>query len=397
MRERQSMIWKSGARMTRAAAILAATAASALVIVAPQASADAGELNGFVVASNFSTATIDGSLRLAGFTYNPNGSGSLSTDTFETVMQDGTNVGLANTGPGAYRIAFQGRNGDLWVSGPNYPSDHTITDTHLPMASGTSPSLAELPNGGFWIEFQHAVDGDLWSYSSFGSGQNAGPLAAGTSPVAFALADGSGPVLAWHDAATNDLTVSGPHGPIDTGMKMATGASPAGAGLNTGGYEIAFQCANFHLCLYGAAQTGDTGKVMVENFATTPSISSAPVGTFAPAGSFVVAYNSPSSSGADFLAIYGNYGGTIRALTSPYKEQGNTSPSVVGVLLPDGDGGDFSTYDIAFEQVPDCDPNCDQPSSLVDLAGINGPGNAQGRIDNLGYASGSSQPSLFTF
>ena len=80
---------------------------------------------------------------------------------------------------GGYEIAYQGSNIDLWVT----TISGTPIDSHLGMASGTSPSIAAAPTSGFNAAFQ-ANTGMLWDYTSTtGRGVSLNqPMASGTSP-----------------------------------------------------------------------------------------------------------------------------------------------------------------------------------------------------------------------
>ena len=94
-------------------------------------------------------------------------------------------------------------------------------------------------------------------------------MAAGTLHAVAAVA-GGGIQLAYH-GTNGDLWVSGPHGPVDTGLGLAQGTSPSIAGLSTGGYEVAFQANGSNtLYVYGPAGTGNTGLGLASG--TSPTI-----------------------------------------------------------------------------------------------------------------------------
>jgi hypothetical protein len=175
-------------------------------------------------------------------------------------MQAGTSPSITFLN-GMVAFGMHGVNGHLWISlaGP-----FNGFDTTAAMASGTSPSVAALPNGQLALAFQGS-NGHFW-YGVAGpnSGQDSGGvMAAGTSPSIAATASSQVP-FAFH-GSNGDLWVGlgGLHSGVDTGFSMLAGTSPSVAVAN--GVVVAFQAGNGSLWLYinnGFISTVNTGLAM---------------------------------------------------------------------------------------------------------------------------------------
>ena len=120
-------------------------------------------------------------------------------------------------------VAFQANGGTLWT----YALTGGYQNTTMGMMSGTSPSVAALPGGGYVIAFQ-ASKGELWTYSSTGEYKN-------------------------------------------TTMGMMSGTSPSVAALSSSVYEVAFQANKGELWNYSS--TGEYHNTTLGTKAgTNPSI-----------------------------------------------------------------------------------------------------------------------------
>jgi hypothetical protein len=196
-----------------------------------------------------------------------------------------------------FRIAWQGANLDLFISGPHGP-----IDLGREMAPGTSPSMATLPNDDYAIAYQ-AIDGTEEVYSSdpaIISGGNSWLMWPGTSPsiaatpasaqwpnggfeVAFNGIDGR--LWGAGTIANNPIVDAG----SPNGYQMQPGTSPAiigvylpatlvGAGNLIPGYQIAFQEANTRSTWITEASPAFTTKHTLTNVgvlmdpAASPSI-----------------------------------------------------------------------------------------------------------------------------
>jgi hypothetical protein len=188
-------------------------------------------------------------------------------------------VATAPSDPDGFRAAWQGANNHLWISGP--------TDTGLAMMPGTSPALAELPAGSFFLPsggdvavFQGS-DGHEWFYTATASSSmgNSAVMAPGTSPsIVLAPSAGAGWRAAWQ-GTNNHLWTTGPSGPTDTGLDMMPGTSPALAELPVGNFFLpsggdvaVFQGSDTHPWFYTATASSSMGNSAVMAPGTSPSI-----------------------------------------------------------------------------------------------------------------------------
>jgi hypothetical protein len=110
-------------------------------------------------------------------------------------------------------------------------------------------------------------------------------MAPGTSPTS-ARNTGGWDDFAWQGANGHLWKTTG-HGPVDLGVAMMPGTSPAMAYLGTDSscpgsncYEIAVQGANGDLWTVGASFTTDWGPATAMDFATSPAITPIPSGGF---------------------------------------------------------------------------------------------------------------------
>ncbi|HEY0806543.1 MAG TPA: hypothetical protein VGD84_15835, partial [Pseudonocardiaceae bacterium] len=163
-----------------------------------------------------------------------------------------------------YQVGFQANTTSLWTVG---------ADNHgawgLGMASGTSPSVANLASGGYEVAFQ-ANTTSLWTVGADGHGAWGLGMAGGTSPSIASLANGGYEVA--FQANTGDLWTVGTAGTTDWKLGMAPGTSPAITGLANGGFEVAFQANTTSLWTVGADGHGAWGLGMAGG--TSPSIAS---------------------------------------------------------------------------------------------------------------------------
>ena len=229
----------------------------------------------------------------------------LDDTTGDFTVYDGS--GLPNSSP---KAALQASTNYLWLDSPG--SDSNLG---LGMATGTSPAIAGLEDGGYETAFQ-ANTNSLWVVLPSGVGQslNLG-MKPGTSPAITGLANGSYEVA--FQADTGNLFVYSPAtGDIDTGYGMAGGTSPAIAASPAGGFEVAFQANTDHLWLYSPA-TGGTDLNYGMATGTSPAITALSNGTYETAFQADTNYlwlYSPSTGGTDLG--YGMAGGTSPAIAA---------------------------------------------------------------------------------
>jgi hypothetical protein len=165
-------------------------------------------------------------------------------------------------GSAPYEVGFQANTTSLWTVGS---SNHGSWG--LGMMAGTSPSVANLANGGYEVAFQ-ANTGSLWTvgadnHDAWGLG-----MAAGTSPSITALAGGGYEVA--FQASTGSLWTVGSAGNTNWGLGMAAGTSPAITGLANGSYEAAFQANTGSLWTVGSDNHDAWGLGMAAG--TSPAI-----------------------------------------------------------------------------------------------------------------------------
>ena len=218
----------------------------------------------------------------------------------------------------AYEVAFQAQSGDLWAAGTSSPKA-----AGLSVASGTSPSIASLTDGGFEVAFQAADTGHIWAAGSAGLLDTGFSALPGTSPSIAALA-GDGYEVAMQTTA-GDLVTAGPTGTTDWNLGMLSGTSPSIVGLAGGGYEVAFQANTNHLYVAGSAGTQDSGLEML--LESSPSI------TALANGGYEIAFQANTGQ----LWTIGAAGGGATGLGM----LAGTSPSIVGLA-----GGG---YEVAFQ------------------------------------------------
>ncbi len=141
------------------------------------------------------------------------------------------------------------------------PIPKKLTPHAIPGPSGSA-------NGSFVNAFQAAGEDTLWASDPTGNAGDSGVVMAdGTSP---SITPVSGGYDIAFQSATNDLTLAGTDGDVDTGLGMMPGTSPSIHGLLTGGYEVAFQANNGDLWVYGTLGTGDLGYGMASK--SSPSL-----------------------------------------------------------------------------------------------------------------------------
>jgi len=192
---------------------------------------------------------------------------------------------------GLFHVAWNGANGDLWNTSPPGP-----VDSGLAMMPGTSPSLAELPNGGLEEAFT-GRNGDLWVWS-------------------LATGQGTDTHLAMNSSTSPSITT-----------EPVTATTPAGS------FEVAYQSVNGTLGVYGSLDTRNLGYQMTGS----PSIT----GVFLPqqlAGSnavvgYQIAANIGSSLGSSVTSVWAAPGrNSFAELAEPVGEGSNSpQPSVTAL------------------------------------------------------------------
>jgi hypothetical protein len=192
------------------------------------------------------------------------GAGSVyTTDPIAT----GTSPAIADLGGSNYEAAFQGANGHL----ETVSSSGAVSDTGYAMAANSSPSIAPLPSNGWIIVFQGS-NADVetltsaLSYTDYQLG-----MAANTSP-AIASNPTGGWEFAFQAAGSGSLwTHNGNGTTTNESLGMAPDTSPSIICLTTSGVEIAFQANTGSLWLWGDG-TGGGDKSLGMKTGTSPAI-----------------------------------------------------------------------------------------------------------------------------
>jgi hypothetical protein len=293
-------------RMTRwSAAAAAAVLAGVTLVAAPQARADGGVggRGGFAIEGASNVLSADAPL--------PLGEAGLS-------MWPGTSPSIApaqNAGNG-YAVAFEGSNGDLWLTG----SGPGAQDTGLGMMPGTSPSIAALSPGEYQVAFQ-ANTGVLYTMGADGTTDWNLPMNTHSSPSI--VGQGNGYEVAYESTTTElseaSLSVSGAsHGGL--GLGMQPGTSPSITALWGGGIEIAFQANTGTLWTVGTnSPATNTGQGM--NQASSPSITGLPLNN--------TGYEIAFEANTNVLTTIGTFGGVNTGLAM----MPGTSPAIIGTLV----------------------------------------------------------------
>jgi hypothetical protein len=237
-------------------------------------------------------------------------------------MASGTSPSIADVA-GDYDTAFQQTNGYLNVYDSNA---HGGTNTELGMASGTSPSITALAGGGYEVAFEDNA-GNLYVYGNGGTYDTGLGELSGTSPSIIATSGEHCKVAFQQNNGYLNVydSVSGGGG-YDTGLVMDYSSSPSMTQLPSGGYEVAFTDHSDDLYMYGTSGTYDTDQGAMA--ATSPSI------TQVSSGGYETAFQLNSG----YLGLY-----AASAPGSTNTEQGmksGTSPSI----MEDGSG-----YTVAFQ------------------------------------------------
>ena len=230
----------------------------------------------------------------------------------------GTSPSIADLGGTAYIVAFQGANGDL----ETYSTANGLTDTGYAMAADTSPAIAAYAGGGWAAAFQ-ATNGAMETFTSTGTFvYSAQGMDAGTSP-AIAASPSGGYEVAFqvntndlHTDAYTSLTATG--GTIsDLPLGMAAGTNPAIAALSTGDYEVAFQANTGSLWTYGPGSGGGNESLGMAA-GTSPAI------TALANGEWQAAFEDNNN----VLWTHGNVPGTTNTGIAMAPD---TSPSITGL------------------------------------------------------------------
>jgi len=185
-------------------------------------------------------------------------------------LASGTSPSIARLPTGGYQTAFQANNSQLYTWGPaGYGS------LGQGMAPGTSPSIAGLTPKGNQIAFQ-ANTSALITMGTAGNVNTGLGMAAGTSPSITGLGGGGYQIAI--QANTSQLWTTGSLGTTNWGLGMAAGTSPAITYLTTGGYQVAFQANNSQLWTVGTAGNTNTGLGVAPG--TSPSIAALSTGGY---------------------------------------------------------------------------------------------------------------------
>lgn len=273
----------------------------------------------------------------------------------------GTDPSVAGGPDHTYQVAYVGANRDIWTvnSATEAPVDLGVR--------GTAPSVTALVGGGYEIAYV-ATDGTI----SVAGTRSTGSLhVTGFGPKIGATSDGSFQVVWW--APNDEVWTTGPHGPMDLGVRTEGGVSLAE--LPGGGYEIAYLIpgpfapdgSQFH---GSVGLTGTLGTLGVSGgFGTsgTPGITALPSGKIAIAwsgvnGAAIFEWSNDGHAprnvagpigfgGSDVdIAALGNGGVEVSFLTLNGGETGY-APPVSGVRSAAGVAGDDGVSGVGFADV----------------------------------------------
>lgn len=197
--------------------------------------------------------------------------GSLGTRDLQAGMMAGTSPSITALPDGGYEIAFQANTGSLWTTGTTGSQDW-----QMGMMAGTSPSIGFVPQKGVIVAFQ-ANTRQLWLVGPGADypGSTYEPMAPGTSPSVSATLDGNY-VVAINYGAGSLATLQVARGTYypdghteftggfrNWGLGLMAGTSPSVTGLQTGGFQVAFQANTGSLWTVGDAGSQDLGAGMM--------------------------------------------------------------------------------------------------------------------------------------
>jgi hypothetical protein len=213
----------------------------------------------------------NGHLAMAGTSSADGSVSAISARETGSLMAQGTSPAavLIPGSAGSFQLAWQGVNGDVWVSGPTGG-----IDLGLPMAPDTSPAVIWLGTG-YEVVYQTS-DNHLALTGVDGTRVTGSTMAPGSSPAAVPI-PGGGFQMAWR-GDNGDLWVSGPTGGIDLAVFIQENTSPSIAWLPGSGYEVAVHDGlSATLWTRGAGFNGDTQQRMEPG--TSPTIVATTNGT----------------------------------------------------------------------------------------------------------------------
>lgn len=190
-------------------------------------------------------------------------------------MSSGTSPSIAGLPNGNLAMAFRGSNGHFWVS-MQAPGNGQDTGGYI--QPGTSPSIAALPNSQIAYAFQGAWQGYEALWVGAGNGVGGYPIdwnLPAISPSVVADASG-GALVAYSDQygtaafyVSTNPSDSNNYAVYSTGCSIAPSASPIALSLNnpnrdyeTFSYVIALKGPNGDLWLATAGHCSDTGVQM---------------------------------------------------------------------------------------------------------------------------------------
>ena len=184
----------------------------------------------------------------------------------------GTSPSIAQLPGGGFEGAFQNSNGLLEVFGTDL-----AFNTQLGMMPGSSPSIAVNSGGTYEVAFQ-ANTGALYVFTAASGGVNLSyGMMAGTSPSIAALPNGTFETA--FQANSGILWIVNGTTNFDSQAGMMAGTSPSIAANTTGGYEVVWQANSGILWDYTPA-TGGVDRSYGMKAGTSPSIAALTNGTF---------------------------------------------------------------------------------------------------------------------
>ncbi|MFF7633158.1 hypothetical protein ACFZB9_08410 [Kitasatospora sp. NPDC008050] len=209
-------------------------------------------------------------------------------------LAGGSSPSLAVAADGTLEVAFEGPNGHLMIY---TPSSGGTTDLGLPMVGSSTPSIAALNSGGFEIAYV-ANTGQLAFTGAAGSYVSGNYVRGGTNP-SLAPEVVSGYVYAFQGTDGYLYQGSSSLGALNQQIPLAGGTSPSIAWLS-GGAETAFEQSNGQIGwsgIYSGSGPASVGS-------SSPSITADPDG-------FRIAYQSTGFQLAFYDRIYGTVGTSL--------------------------------------------------------------------------------------
>jgi DNA-binding SARP family transcriptional activator len=264
---------------------------------------------------------------------------------------------------GSFRVAYQGRSGDLFSTDGRVPGDQ-----HVSIAAGSGPSVSRMDSGAL-VTALRGGNGDLWLSGAVASpGDQLIAMAPNTSPVVAGLNGGLYEVA--YEGANGDLWTTGTDfATTDWGAPIMAGTSPSIARLANGGFEVAITRSDGRLFVAGSSGTGTVAQEMVKA-GTSPAITGltgnqseiafvAPNGLLRVYGSAVIGFECLVVSPGSSPAIAALPGGAFEIAVNSGGSLWTISPNPAasrGVAMMAGSSPSMVTLDSGQVQIAYTDP-----------------------------------------